>query len=372
MTQNHFIPVAEPDLSELEKKYLNESFDSGWISSTGKFVQRFEAEWADICQTTYSLSVANGTVALHLILAALDIGPGDEVIVPSMTFIASANAVKYVGADPIFADVIGDTWCIDPVHAASLITPKTKAIMAVHLYGNPCDMPALEDLCQRNGILLIEDAAEAPFGEIHGRRVGSFGIAASFSFYGNKILASGEGGAVTTSDIELFKKMKSLRGQGMDPQRRYYFTEIGFNFRLTNMQCALLCAQIERAEKMLEAREQVYKVYDHYLKEHEALGFQSVLPGYTRSPWLYSLTLKDARLSARDELMKVLESRGIETRPLFVPIHQLPPYLSGKQEDLPVTDFLGRTGISLPTSSKMTPETAKFVATEFLSALETF
>lgn len=372
MNMSELIPVAEPDLTALEKQYLNEAFDSGWISSTGKFVQRFEKEWADICDSTYSLSVSNGTVALHLILAALGIGPGDEVIVPSLTFIASANAVRYVGAKPIFADSHQDTWCIDPVSVANLITPNTKAIMAVHLYGNPSDVDVLQDLCQQHGLHLIEDAAEAPFGEVNGKRVGSFGIAASFSFYGNKIITSGEGGAVTTSDLDLYQRMKLLRGQGMDPHRRYYFSEVGFNFRLTNMQCALLCAQIERIEEMLETREQVYKIYDRQLRDHPRLGFQKIMPGHVPSPWLYSLLLKGATSESRDDFMKILQLRGIETRPLFIPIHLLPPYFSEERPALPAAELLGATGISLPTSSKMTVERTNRVAAEVLDALKSF
>lgn len=371
MTQQpKMIHVAEPDLSTLEKNYINEAFDSGWISSTGPFVQRFETEWAEICHSTYSLSVANGTVALHLILAALGIGPGDEVIVPSLTFIASANAVTYVGAKPIFADSHRDTWCIDPKSVENLITPNTKAIMAVHLYGNPSDVRALEQLCKKNRIHLIEDAAEAPYGAIDGKRIGSFGIAASFSFYGNKVITSGEGGAVTTSNQELYEKMKLLRGQGMDPNRRYFFTEIGFNFRLTNMQSALLCAQLERADEMLESRYRIYEVYNEYLSQSSRLEFQKSLPGHLTSPWLYSFLIKDSTIEARDRLIQTLYTRGIETRPLFIPIHKLPPYFSQDHQELPTADLLGRTGLSLPTSSKLPIETVKYIALETLKALE--
>lgn len=370
MSNQKMIPVAEPDISTIERSYLIEAFDSKRISSSGKFVDRFESEWAGLCESNYSLSVSNGTVALHLILAALEIGPGDEVIVPSMTFVASANAIKYVGAKPIFVDSLETTWCIDTEKIEDLITPNTRAIMAVHLYGNPCDMRILDEICKRRGILLIEDAAEAPFAEINGRRMGSFGVAASFSFYGNKILTSGEGGAVTTSDYNLYVRMKLLRGQGMDPARRYFFSEVGYNFRLTNMQCALLCGQIERHREMLDARQQIFNIYDDYLLSHPDLNFQQVLSGHTRSPWLYTCTIKDRGNLRRNQIMEKLKSRGIETRPIFIPIHRLPPYLSFAQGELPVADYLGNCGISLPTSSTMTADTVEFIANEFISALE--
>ena len=369
---NDFIPVAEPDLSILERDNLLEAFDSGWISSTGKFVDQFEEQWSISSGSAHSLAVANGTVALHLILAALGVGPGDEVIVPSLTFIATANAVKYVGAEVVFADSNQSTWNIDVIGLASLITPKTKAIIAVHLYGNPSDMESIEKICNENNIFMIEDAAEAPFSTIGNKSIGSFGIAASFSFYGNKILTSGEGGVVTTSDTNLYKKMKLLRGQGMDPNQRYYFTDIGYNFRLTNMQCAILCAQLDRKEELLSKRERIYDVYDDILNGHPNLKFQEILPNHTRSPWLYSFVIEGFPLNARDSIARDLYMNNIETRPLFIPLHLLPPYRSEKQQPLPISVKLGAQGLSLPTSSKMLPKSAAQIANYLLGILEKY
>lgn len=367
---NDFIPVAEPDLSISERANLLEAFDSGWISSTGKFVDEFEERWSISSGSGHALAVANGTVALHLILAALGIGPGDEVIIPSLTFIATANAVKYVGAEVVFADSNESTWNMDVVGVADLITPKTKAIIAVHLYGNPSDMERLEEICNDNKLFLIEDAAEAPFATIGDKPIGSFGIAASFSFYGNKILTSGEGGVVTTSSTDLYNKMKLLRGQGMDPNRRYYFTDIGYNFRLTNMQCAILCAQLDRKEELLSRRNKLYEVYDNLLSGHPNLKFQEVLPNHTRSPWLYSFVLEGFSSNIRDSVAKDLHKLNIETRPLFIPLHLLPPYKSDKQQPLPKSVELGAHGLSLPTSSKLTPKTAEKIATCLLGILK--
>ena len=367
-----FIPVAEPDLSVSERINLLEAFDSGWISSTGKFVDEFEDRWSISSGSGHALSVANGTVALHLILAALGVGPGDEVIVPSLTFIATANAVKYVGAEVVFADSNNSTWNIDVVGLAGLITPKTKAIIAVHLYGNPSDMETLEKICNENNLFLIEDAAEAPFATIGNRPIGSFGIAASFSFYGNKILTSGEGGVVTTSDKNLYNKMKLLRGQGMDPNQRYYFTEIGYNFRLTNMQCAILCAQLDRKKELLSRRKKIFEVYDEVLNGHPNLRFQEILPNHTRSPWLYSLVFEGFPLNIRDLVAKDLQKLKIETRPLFIPLHLLPPYKSENQKPLPISVRLGAQGLSLPTSSKMLPNSAREIANILLGILKNY
>jgi perosamine synthetase len=367
-----FIPVAEPDLSTIERDKLLDAFDSGWISSTGSYVDQFEEQWAVESGCKYALSVSNGTVALHLILAALGIGPGDEVIVPSLTFIATANAVTYVGAKVVFADSDPDTWCIDTISISALITPKTKAVIGVHLYGNPIDIYALREICSNYGIFLIEDAAEAPFTKVGQENIGSLGIAASFSFYGNKVITSGEGGAVTTSDFQLYKKMKLLRGQGMDPNRRYFFSEIGFNFRLTNMQCAILCGQLDRKTELLYKRDKIFETYDGILRENSKIEFQKALPNHTQSPWLYSIVLRDLPDTARDMLANDLRNLDIETRPFFIPLHLLPPYHSHIQKSLPVCEDLSARGISLPTSSKLLPEKAEYVAKSLLEALEKY
>ena len=365
-----FIPVSEPDISSLEKSYLNQAIDSGWISSSGKFVERFEDLWAQECGVKHSLAVANGTVALHLVLAALDIGLGDEVIVPSLTFIASANAIRYVGATPRFCDVNRKTWCIDPDDVARLITSKTKAVICVDLYGNPCSMKELRKLCDKRGIWLIDDAAEAHYSTLGGLPAVSYSHVATFSFFGNKIITSGEGGAVVTSDTSLYQRMKLLRDQGMDPNRRYYFPEVGFNFRLTNLQCALLCAQIERSEELLQKRADIFATYNSLLFEEKEIEFQSVTHGGKQSPWLYTFLLPIRGPDDLARLMVNLKLAGIETRPVFIPIHILPPYLEYRKLDLTNTMQISSTGISLPTSSCMSKLEVLFVAQTFLKELK--
>ena len=365
-----FIPVSEPDISSLEKTYLNQALDSGWISSKGEFVERFEQAWAQECGAKHSLAVANGTLALHLVLAALDIGTDNEVIVPSLTFIASANAIKYVGATPVFCDVNRETWCIDPIEVAKLITPKTKAIICVDIYGNPCSMQELRKLCDEHGIWLIDDAAEAHYSTFQGLPTSSFSHVATFSFFGNKIITSGEGGAVVTSDTRLYQRMKLLRDQGMDPDRRYYFPEVGFNFRLTNLQCALLCAQIERSKELLDKRNDLFSTYNSIFFGVLEIEFQKSIQEGVQSPWLYTFLLPDRTPENLLELMKTLKSRGIETRPIFIPIHTLPPYSEYKSLELPNTTKISSLGISLPTSSCMSKREAIFVAQTLLEELK--
>ena len=242
------IPVAAPVFAGREREYVADCMESGWISSAGKYVELFEAEFAKFCGVRHAVSCCNGTAALHLALAALGVGPGDEVIVPTLTFVATANAVTYCGARPVFADSEAETWNLDPAHVASKITPRTKGIVAVHLYGNPAEMDALRALAHRHGLFLLEDAAEAHGALYRDAHAGSLGDIAAFSFYGNKIIATGEGGMVTTDDDALAARVRLLRGQGMDAERRYWFPVVGYNYRMMNLPAAIGLAQLERAE----------------------------------------------------------------------------------------------------------------------------
>jgi perosamine synthetase len=363
-TQNG-IAVARPDLAGREAEYVAEAIASSWISSTGPFVDRFEREFAEWCGTGWALSAANGTVALHLSLLALGVGPGDEVIVPSLTYIATANAVRYTGAEPVFVDVDPATWCIDPAALEAAITPRTRGVIAVHLYGHPADMDAITAVCDRRGLWVVEDAAEAHGARYKGRRVGGLGSIGTFSFYGNKIMSSGEGGALTVDDEQLAGLIRLYRGQGVDPKRRYFFSVVGFNYRLTNVACALLCAQLERIDELLANRRRVFAAYRTALDGIPGLGFQPVASWAEAAPWLYCVTVEAAEFGrSRDELMASLSESGIETRPFFYPIHRLPPYVPAERpvEDLPVTDVLGASGMNLPTATQMTEDDVARIA----------
>ncbi len=359
------IRVATPDVTGNEERYVVEAIRSTWISSTGPFVERFEREFGQACGSRTAITVCNGTVALHLALLGLDVRPGDEVLVPSLTYISTANAVRYVGAEPVFVEVDAATWCIDPTCLEASITPRTKGIIAVHLYGHPADMDAVNHVAAVHGLWVVEDAAEAPLARYKGRPTGSLARVSTFSFYGNKIFTSGEGGAITVDDPQLELRMRTLRGQGMDPERRYYFPVTGYNFRLTNVACALLCAQLERRDELIAKRHALFALYREGLEGVPGIGFQPVAAWADPAPWLFCITVDAAKYGVnRDELIAVLAHNGIETRPFFLGLHHLPPFREGSRargEELPVTDALSRTGLNLPMSTSLSVQDVSYI-----------
>ena len=372
--KNRRIAIAEPDLSELEEANVVEAIRSTWISSNGEFLRRFEREFAAACDCQHALAVSNGTTAIHLALATLNVGPGDEVIVPSMTYIATANAVRYCGAEPVFVDVDPLTWCIDPARIEDAITPHTKGIIPVHLLGHPADMDPILEIAGMHGLWVVEDAAEATFATYRGRRVGSLGRIATFSFYGNKVLTSGEGGAVTFQDPALEQRMRMLRGQGMDPRQRYYFPIIGFNYRMTNVAAAILCGQMDRRGQILDNRRRVVSHYESRLRGIRGVEVRDDAEWATTSPWMFAVLIDAAACGVpRDELARQLEAAGIETRPMFVPIHTLPPYRGNHERrdtSLPVTDRLGHDGIMLPTHTLLSEADVDYVCDSLVAALK--
>lgn len=369
------IPVAAPDLSGQEENYVVEAIRSTWISSRGHFIDRFEETFAQLCGTRSALSVCNGTVALHLALLGIDVRPGDEVLVPSLTYIATANAVRYVGAEPVFVDVDPNTWCLNPDKIEAAITRRTKGIIPVHLLGHPADMDAINDLASTHGLWVVEDAAEAVCAKYKGRPVGGLSKAAAFSFFGNKLFTCGEGGAVTVNDSGLARRMRTLRGQGVDPARRYYFPVTGYNFRLTNVACAFLCAQMERREEILQKRHAIYERYDRLLGQAPGIHLQPVAAWAELSPWMYTVRLDpDVFGCDRDTLIAYLETEhNIETRPMFHPLHRLPPFRMESQargEHLPVTDEIAATAIMLPTYTHLTEADQHRVVDALMQARE--
>jgi len=359
------IPVYRTTLAGNERRYVNECLETTWISSKGRFIDLFERSFAAYTGAAHAVAVCNGTVALHLALVALGIGPGDEVIVPSLTYVASANAVAYTGATPVFADSRRDTWQIDPEDVARRITPRTRAIMAVHLYGHPCDMDALAEVAARHGVVIVEDCAEA-FGTLYrGRHVGTFGEVGTFSFYGNKTITCGEGGMITTSRGDIRERLAHLRNQGADPRRRYWHDAIGYNYRMTNIAAAIGLAQLERADAIIEAKRQLARWYDEALSGM-AVGTQREVGDVRHTWWMYSVLLPDG--IDRDAVMGRLEARGVETRPLFYPVHTLPMYARGGAR-LPVAEDLARRGMNLPSWPGLTEEQVRFIVRELQEAL---
>lgn len=352
------IPVAEPCLGEEELNNVIEAVKSGWISSKGRFIEDFEKEFARYCGAKHGVATANGTVALHLALKALGIGKGDEVIVPTLTFVATANAVTYCNAKPVFVDSHPEYWCIDPERIEKKVNKNTKAIVAVHLYGHPCDMDWIKDIAEENELYLIEDAAEAHGAEYKGRKVGSFGDISCFSFYGNKIITTGEGGMCLTNDEELAEKMRILRDHGMSKQRRYWHEFLGFNYRMTNLQAAIGVAQLKKLDKFVEKKREIAKWYTEGLRELEDKDLIRLHPEMSWAKcvyWIYSVLVEDKARISRDELMRRLEESSIETRPFFVPMHLLPIYNCG--ERLSIAEGLSGKGLNLPSSVKIDRET---------------
>lgn len=346
------IPVATPDLSGNEEKYVVEAVRSSWISSSGAFLDRFENEFATTCESRFALGVSNGTTALHLALAGMNVQPGDEVIVPSMTYIATANAIRYCGGEPVFVDVDPETWCITADAIEAAITPRTRGVIVVHLLGQPADMDPIMRVASTHGMWVVEDTAEAPFATYKGRAVGSIGHVGTFSFYGNKLLTSGEGGAITFQEPIMERRYRMLRGQGMDPDRRYYFPIIGFNYRMTNVAAAILCGQMERRAAIMERRHRIWNRYVERLSAVPGIQLRPENDWSQTSPWMFACLVDEKTFgTSRDHLARALHERRIETRPMFVPLHSLPPYrqavVAGRE--LPVTDRLGATGIMLPT-----------------------
>lgn len=345
-----FIPVSAPMLDGNEKAYVMDCMESSWISSCGGYVDRFETAFAEFCDVRHALACCNGTVALHLALLALGIGAGDEVIVPTLTFVATANAVSYCGARPVFVDSEPDTWSIDPALIEAKITPRTRAIIAVHLYGHPANMDAINAIARHHRLFVVEDAAEAHGAEYRGRRVGSLGDVACFSFYGNKIIATGEGGMVVTNSDALARRVYQLKGQGMDFERRYWFPIIGYNYRMMNLPAAIGLAQLERADWHLARRQEIASWYAEQLRDVRGLAWQTEQEWGKRVHWLFTVMLSDDIAISRDELMAQLERRGIETRPVFYPMHVLPPYREANDGEVyRVAEAIARRGISLPT-----------------------
>ncbi|WP_141056543.1 DegT/DnrJ/EryC1/StrS family aminotransferase [Tepidiphilus succinatimandens] len=337
------IPVYQPYLKGREKEYVNQCLDSTWISSKGEFIERFERNFADFIGAKYATSVCNGTVAIHLALEALGIGPGDEVIVPTLTYIASVNAIIQAGATPVFVDSLEDTWQIDPEDVRRKITQKTKAVMVVHLYGLPCDMDAITQICNTYDLLLIEDCAEAFGSFFKGKHVGTFGDVSTFSFFGNKTITTGEGGMVVAREQAVIEKAFHLKNQGVSQTREYWHDVLAYNYRMTNICAAIGLAQLEQAETILSRKRRIADNYKNGLvglplKTHDEQ------PDTVHSFWMCSLLVDDASL--RQPLRDHLKRLEIETRPLFYPAHTLPHCATNQH--FPIAESLSARGINLP------------------------
>ena len=349
------IAVAAPLLNGNELLYVTDCITTSWISSQGKYVRQFEDLFTAYHSGRKAIAVSNGTVALHLALEALGVGKGDEVLVADFTFAASVNSIIYTGAVPVLVDIDADTWNIDMVKAEALVTPKTRAIMPVHIYGHPCDMDAITAFAAKHNLLVIEDCAEALGSRYKGRPVGMFGDVATYSFFGNKTITTGEGGMVVFKDEAAASRAAVLRDHGMEKTRRYWHAEVGYNYRLTNLQAAIGVAQFERLDEFVAAKRMIAKTYNETLGQIPYFQLPAEQPDTFNSYWLYTFMVKDDAPFKRDDLIQYLNLKGVETRPVFFPIHIMPPYVNfGKAEDLPVSRWVSECGMSLPSSVNLT------------------
>lgn len=351
------IPVYKPSLTGNEKKYVDDCLDTSWISSKGKYNTMFAEQFSKYIGVEYGTTVVNGTLALHLALLALGIGSGDEVIVPSFTYIASANAVKYTGAEVVFADSKEDSWQLDPNDVIHRITPRTKAIMPVHLYGHPCDMDAIMEIAKKHRLFVIEDCAEAIGSEYKGKKVGAFGDIAAFSFFGNKTITCGEGGMVLTNDKTLIERATHLKGQGLAAHREYWHDIIGYNYRMTNIAAAIGLAQLEQVDSFIDRKIRIAEIYRENLaglpvKVHTSVG------DVKHTYWMVSIVCDN--INDRDSLREHLKVVEIETRPTFFPVHMMPMY-ADKYQKLPVAEKIGWSGMNLPSFPSLKDEEVLYI-----------
>lgn len=344
------IPLYRPWLGGREREYVMDCIDTTWISSKGKYVGLFEVAFADYVGVPHAATVSNGTVALHLALLALGIGEGDEVIVPTFTYIASVNAITYTGAKPVFCDSSEDTWQMDPADVERKITKRTRAIMAVHLYGHPCDMDSISKIAKQHDLFVIEDCAEALGSRYKGKHVGTFGDVACFSFFGNKTITTGEGGMVTTTDPSIDQRIRKLKGQGLSDVREYWHDVVGYNYRMTNICAAIGLAQIERVNDILERKLQIASLYADKLKALP-IRYHQPVGDVVHSYWICSILTKAADIC--DSTRRALANAGVETRPLFPPIHLMPIY-HGAPGDFPIAEDISRRGFNLPSYPELT------------------
>jgi len=354
------IYLSEPLLNGNEKKYVDDCIKTTWLAG-GKYVKQFEEGFAKFCEVPYAITTNNGTTALDTAILALEIGPGDEVIVPDLTYVSTANSVVHAGATPIFVDVDEDTWTINPEKIEQKITKNTKAILVVHLYGHPCDMNAINKIAKKYKLSVIEDACQAHGTLYKGKRTGSLGTISCFSFSGAKVITTGEGGMVLSKNKKLIDKAYEIKTNYTSNKHKFYHTQVGHNFRFTNLQAAVGVAQLERIDHLIDIKIKNANTYTSSLKTLEKyIQLPTQKPWAINTYWLYSIVIKHPNL--RDKLMKHLETKGIETRPFFAPLHALPMFKS--TENFPVTTYLSENGVCLPSGVTLNKKDITYIATQ--------
>jgi len=378
------IPIVKPIRTEKEKEYVLKVLESGWLAE-GKVSKTLEERFSDFVGAKYSITAANGTAALHLALEALGIPPGSEVITTAFTFIASSNSILFIGGIPIFADISSKTYNIDPDDVRKRITPKTKAILVVHIFGLPADMKELKEIAEEHNLFLIEDCAQAHGARINGQHVGTFGDIGIFSFYATKSMIAGEGGIIVTNNEELAEKVTSLKNHGRGKEGGYYHYRVGYNLRMTDLQAALALAQLERLPEMLNIRARNHKIVREELENINVIEFQYVPPGYTHSNYICAPHLTKKGLNPQ-RIIDELKKRGISARTIYsIPTYKQPAYLNIKQTwrwakfvdypdyskiSLPNTEFIASTHFEVPIHAGLSEEDAKYVASSLKQILK--
>ena len=348
-----------PHLGEREKKKLTECIDSTYVSTAGPFVPEFEERFAGYLGSPFAVAVQSGTAALHVALVELGVGPGDEVIVPALSFVASVNPILYAGGTPVLVDVDPVTWTLDLQKVREALTPRTKAIIPVHLYGNPCDMDALAELCAGRNIVLIEDATESLGGTWRGQATGTMGTLGCFSFNGNKLITTGGGGMVTARDAEQAKHIKFLVNQARDGSKGYYHPELGYNYRMTNLEAALGLAQLERIDEFLAAKKRFAAIYHETLDGLPGVALQQEAPGGESAWWLPSIAVEHIPVP---ELQEALRERGVPTRRIFSPLHTYPYLQQHAPFPCPNAERIYEQGLNLPASTANDEESVRRAA----------
>ncbi len=362
-------PVYNRSFKGNELAYVTDCLESTWISSKGSYIEKFEHQFAGYTGAAYATSVNNGTAAIHLALMALGIREGDEVIVPDLTYVATPNAVKYTNATPVFADVLSENWQIDPADIKRKITPRTRAVIVVHLYGAPCNMDEIMAICKEHSLFLVEDCAEGIGTFYKGKHVGTFGDIAAFSFFGNKTITTGEGGMVITNNKQLIEKAAHIKNQGVT-SKVYWHDIIGYNYRMTNICAAIGLAQLECIQDILTHKTRIAKAYSDAFRD-TGVTFHKQEEQTIHSYWMCSILLRHAGL--RDPLTQHLRDHGIDSRPLFYPCHTFPLYPGHKDENFPVTGDLSYRGLNLPSYPELTDQDIKYISmtiVEFLKVQE--
>lgn len=369
------IPVSKPYMGEREKKYVNEALDSNAISGIfGEFIDRFELEFSKFCDSKYAVSCSNGTTALHLALVAAGVKEGDEVLVSTLTNMASFFAVLYIKAKPIAVDIDLQTLTMDPVDLARKITSKSKAIMVAHLFGHPTDMDPINELAIKNNLLVIEDCAEAHGATYKGRKVGSLGNAGCFSFFANKILTTGEGGMITTDDPNIAKKARSLKALAFGTSNKFMHQDIGFNYRMTNLQAAIGCGQMDQADALVEKRREIAGYYSTRLERYKDYLYLPIEMEYARSSyWMYHIVLRGDLVHKRSQIMTSLKDVGVETREGFIPYNMQEIFIARgwtKHEDCPNANKVAYASFYLPTGPAINEAELDYVSTKLCSILD--